>query len=48
VHTQYGKLKVASSRELELLELDVRQFVRLLRVTVYDYYKMEMLEDTFP
>ena len=26
----------------------VRQFVKLLKVTIYGYYKMEMLEDIFP
>ena len=48
IHTHYGKMKVASEKELELLTRDVRQFVRLFKVTVYDYYKMEMLEEIFP
>jgi hypothetical protein len=29
---------------MDMLTRDVRQFVKLLKVTIYDYYKMEIME----
>jgi hypothetical protein len=48
IHTQYGKMKIVTDKEMEMLTRDVRQFVKLLKVTIYDYYKMELMEDIFP
>lgn len=48
VHLLFGKIKGCTEKEVFAVTTDVMQFARLFKETIYDYYKLELMEDIYP
>lgn len=48
MHATYGKLKGCTDKDVFAATTDLMQFTRLFKETIYDYYKLELMEDIYP